>query len=50
MCNVVLGKGCDQTRLNKEGSITIYIHEEADLMLRSYLLGFYFLVSRSSTG
>lgn len=49
-CNVILGKGYDQRQLKKESSIAIYIHEEADLMLHSYLSGLHFLVSKSSTG
>lgn len=33
--NVILGKGYDQRQLKKESSITIYIHQEADLVLHS---------------
>lgn len=35
--NVILGKGYDQRQLKKESSITISIHQEADLILHSYL-------------
>lgn len=50
MCNVALGKGYDQGQLKKESSIAIFIHQEANLMLQSYISGLHFLVSESSTG
>lgn len=45
ICNVILGKGYDQRQLKKESSVTIYIHQEAELMLHGYPLGLHFLVS-----